>query len=126
MLEGLTKENHNTIGFVIDALLSGAISKEELRAWATTVIKDNDISDIPDYMFELVDFDASAFHLYEVIGFICDWNDSASQSKALYGIALKRGVVLGEECSPESALKALRKHPEIEQHFRKIFPFINF
>ncbi|HDS7112719.1 TPA: hypothetical protein QH394_000323 [Klebsiella aerogenes] len=91
-----------------------------------TVIKNNDVSDIPDYIFELVDFDEAAFHMYGVIGFTCDWNGSASQSKALYGIALKRGFELGEEYSPKSALNALEKHPEIERRFRETFPFINY
>lgn len=46
--------------------------------------------------------------------------------KNLYGIALKLGKDLGEECNPKAALQALEKHPEIEQRFRDTFPFIDF
>lgn len=126
MLDGLTKEDHDVIGFIIDALFSNAINKEELREWAMGIIRDNDVTDIPDYIFDLADFDEAGFHIYKVIGFVCDWKCTKSQSQALYGIALKRGKDLGEECTPKAALKALEKHPEVEQRFRETFPFIDF
>lgn len=126
MLHGLTKDDHDVIGFVIDASFSNVIDKAEIREWATGIISDNDVSDIPDYIFYLVDFDEAGAHIYKLIGFFCDWKGSASQSKALYGIALKRGKDLGEACTPKAALKALEKHPEVEQRFRDTFPFIDF
>lgn len=126
MLHGLTKDNHDVIGFVIDALFSNAIDKAEIREWATGIIRDNEVSDIPGYIFDLIDFDEAGTHIYKLIGFVCDWKGSASQSKALYGIAVKRGKNLGEECPPKAALNALEKHPEVEQRFRDTFPFIKF
>ncbi|WP_419792898.1 hypothetical protein ACN09C_00430 [Serratia fonticola] len=126
MLHGLTKKDHDTIGFVVDALFSNAIDKSETREWATRIIRDNDVPDIPGYIFDLINFDEAGAHIYKLIGFFCDWQGSDSQSKALYGIALKRGKDLGEECTPKAALKALETHPEVEQRFRETFPFIDF
>jgi hypothetical protein len=126
MLDGISKENPDVLGFVIDSLFSGAIGDEDLKEWAIGIIRDNDVEHIPYYIFELADFNGRRADLFELIGFSFDWKCTKSQSKALYGIALKRGEDLGEECTPKAALKALEKHPEIEQRFRETFPFIDF
>ncbi len=126
MLEGIIKGSTHILEFVMDALFSGAIKNEDLKEWATCIIRDNDVTDIPDYIFELSAFNGKRTDLLEVIGFSFDWKCTKSQSSALYGIALKRGKELGEECSPKVAMKALEKHPEVEKQFREVFPFIKF
>lgn len=126
MVDGIIKGNADILGFVIASLFCGAIGDDNLKEWAAGIVRGNDVDDIPYYIFELVDFNAKRTDLYDIIGFSFDWKSTKSQNNALYGIALKRGKVLGEECPPKAALQVLEKHPEIEQRFRETFPFINF
>lgn len=126
MLDGISKGNADFLGFVIASLFSGAIGNEDLKEWATGIVKDHDVDDIPYYIYDLVEFNGRRTGLYELVGFSFGWKCTKSQSKALYGIALKRGESLGEECTPKAALQALEKHPEIEQRFRNAFSFIDF
>lgn len=126
MLKGLTKGDSDTLGFVIASLYSGAINNEDLRKWAIEIIRDNEVDNIPGYIFELADFDDRRTALPRVIGFSYGWKSTKSQRNALYGIALKKGEDLGEECLPKVALEALKKHPEVEKRFRETFPFIDF
>lgn len=126
MLNGLIKGDSDTLGFVIASLYSGAIKNEDLRTWAIGIIRDNEVDDIPDYIFELADFNDRRTTLSKLIGFSYGWKSTKSQRNALYGIALKKGEDLGEECLPKVALEALKKHPEVEERFRETFPFIEF
>lgn len=126
MIAGLNKDNYDVIGFVISCLYSCAITDDDLKKWSENVIRDNDVSETPDYIFELVDFDGDRLKILNLIGFPFEWKASKSQRNALYGIALKRGEDLGDECSQSVAMKSLEKHPEVELRFRETFPFINF
>lgn len=126
MVTGLKKDNYDVIGFVIACLYSGAITDDDLKKWSENVIRDNDVSETPDYIFELVDFDGDRLNVLNLIGFPFEWKASKSQRNALYGIALKRGEDLGDDCSQSVAIKSLEKHPEVELRFRETFPFINF
>lgn len=126
MIAGLNKDNYDVIGFVIACLYSGAITDDDLKKWSENVIRDNDVSETPDYIFELVDFDGDRLNILNIIGFPFEWKASKSQRNALYGIAFKRGEDLGDDCSQSVAMKSLEKHPEVELRFRETFPFINF
>lgn len=126
MIAGLNKDNCDVIGFVIACLYIGAITDDNLKKWSENVIRDNDASEIPYYIFELVDFDGDRLDILNIIGFPFEWKASKSQRNALHGIALKRGVDLGDDCSQSVAMKSLEKHPEVELRFRETFPFINF
>lgn len=126
MLKSLTKGDSDTLGFVIASLYSGAINKEDLRAWAIGIIRDNEVDNIPGYIFELANFDDRRTVLPRIIGFSYGWKSTKFQHNALYGIALKQGKDLGEECLPKVALEALKKYSEVEERFRETFPFINF
>lgn len=126
MITGLSKDSYDVIGFVIACLYSGAITDDDLKKWSENVIRDNDVSETPDYIFELVDFDGDRLNILNLIGFPFEWKASKSQRNALYGIALKRGEDLGDDCTQSVAMKSLEKHPEVELRFRETFPFINF
>lgn len=126
MITGLSKDSYDVIGFVIACLYSGAITDDDLKKWSENVIRDNDVSEIPDYIFELVYFDGDRLNILNLIGFPFEWKTNKSQRNALYGIALKRGEDLGDDCSQSVAMKSLEKHPEVELRFRETFPFINF
>ncbi|CAI1226476.1 hypothetical protein [Serratia fonticola] len=126
MITGLSKDSYDVIGFVIACLYSGAITDDDLKKWSENVIRDNDVSETPDYIFELVDFDGDRLNILNLIGFPFEWKASKSQRNALYGIALKRGEDLGDDCTQSVAMKSLEKHPEVELRFRETFPFIDF
>ncbi|ALX92461.1 hypothetical protein AV650_02290 [Serratia fonticola] len=126
MITGLSKDSYDVIGFVIACLYSGAITDDDLKKWSENVIRDNDVSETPDYIFELVDFDGDRLNILNLIGFPFEWKASKSQRNALYGIALKRGEDLGDDCTQSVAMKSLEKHPEVEIRFRETFPFIDF
>ncbi|MGL5388710.1 MAG: hypothetical protein ACRC2A_20025 [Enterobacterales bacterium] len=126
MIAGLNKYSYDVIGFVIACLYSGAITDDDLKKWSENVIRDNDVSETPDYIFELVDFDGDRLNILNLIGFPFEWKASKSQRNALYGIALKRGEDLGDDCTQSVAMKSLEKHPEVENRFRETFPFIYF
>ena len=126
MITGLSKDSYDVIGFVIACLYSGAITDDDLKKWSENVIRDNDVSETADYIFELVDFDGDRLNILNIIGFPFEWKASKSQRNALYGIALKRGEDLGDDCTQSVAMKSLEKHPEVELRFRETFPFIDF
>lgn len=126
---GLIKENSDTLGFVFDCLFSGVINKKEVNLWAEKVIGENEVKDLPDYIFDLIDYNGTAIYLSKLVGFDPIWKHTKSQDMALYGIRLKRGKSLRKDdvsFNAEQALKALEKHPEIEKLFRETFPFIDF
>jgi len=56
-LSDLNKDESNTIGFVVSCLFSSAIDLHELKQWATSVVERLDVEAIPDYIFELIEFD---------------------------------------------------------------------
>lgn len=128
MLE-LAKDNDNTIGFVYDCLLTGVIDMEEINRWAEKVIGENEVDNLPNYIFDLVDFKGTVREFEKLLGFYPYWKCTKGQDMALYGILLKRGESLSKDdvsFSEEQALKSLEKHPEIEKRFRETFPFIVF
>ncbi|MWP62730.1 hypothetical protein [Gilliamella sp. Pas-s25] len=124
----LVKGNEQTIGFVYYCLLCGVINMDEVNRWAEKVIGENEVSDLPDYIFDVIDFKGIITELERLIGFIPYWKCTKAQIKAVYGIAVKRGEKLSQDDVPfneEQALEALKKHPEIEKLFRETFPFID-
>ncbi|OCG78426.1 hypothetical protein A9G42_03160 [Gilliamella sp. Nev6-6] len=126
---GLVKGNDQTIGFVYYCLLCGVINMDEVNRWAEKVIGENEVSDLPDYIFDLIDLKGTVNELEHLLGFFPCWRRTKEQRKAVYGIAVKRGEKLSQDdvsFNEEQALEALKKHPEVEKLFRETFPFIDF
>ncbi|OCG78420.1 hypothetical protein A9G42_03120 [Gilliamella sp. Nev6-6] len=126
---GLVKGNDQTIGFVYYCLLCGVINMDEVNRWAEKVIGENEVSDLPDYIFDVIDFKGEVRELERLIGFFPNWRCTKAQDRAVYGIAVKRGEKLSQDdvsFNEEQALEALKKHPEVEKLFRETFPFIDF
>lgn len=121
----LSKNDDETIGFVIACLFCGAIDLSELRRWATSVVAELEIAEIPPYIFELVDFDASLAKIYQLIGFVADSSLSKAEDSALYGIALQRGRdIFDMPGKARTAQAALDRNPHIRDAFNQLFPFI--
>jgi hypothetical protein len=126
-LEGLNRENSETIGFVIAAVFCAAISKEELRGWAVSVIGANEVDAVPQYVFELADFNERLPQLFKIVGFVPHWTHTEDENLALHGIAFKRKrEVYNPPVPAEVALAKLQQNPHVETRFRKTFPFIDF
>lgn len=123
-LSDLTKDESNTIGFVVACLFSSAIDLNELNQWATSIVERLDVDDIPDYIFELMEFNGPLAGVYKTIGFTPVWNRSDEEDAALYGVAVKRGKDVFDMPVPSaSALQNLDDNPHIKDAFNLVFPF---
>jgi len=121
----LTKDNADTIGFVVACLFAAAINKDELHTWADHILTTAD--SCPPYIVDLSTFDEPLFHIHQVIGFVPSSGLSDDERSALVGIAYCRGREQFEPAPTKSqALKALTAHPQLMTRFRITFPFITF
>lgn len=120
----LAKDNDNTIGFVYDCLLTGVIDMEEINRWAEKVIGENEVDNLPNYIFDLVDFKGTVSEFERLLGFYPYWKCTKGQDMALYGILLKRGESLSKDdvsFSEEQALKSLENIPKLKSALEKPF-----
>lgn len=121
----IIKEDSDDLGFAIKCLFSQSIDLNEFKLWIEQVIRDMPIEDIPFYIFDLADLDEEIDNIYNIIGFVSSYSLSKLRRNALTGIAFLRGIdVYDPPVSKEKALKALEKHPEIYQKFKRFFPFV--
>ena len=125
-LTDLTNDKSETIGFVIACVFSSAIDLVELRLWAALTIEKMPVEEIPEYLFELTEFDGPLFKISSVIGFSPVWERSEEEECALYGIAIKRKKNSFDMPYPlDKAVKCLDNSPQIAEMFAKVFPFID-
>ena len=117
------KNDNEDLGFALNCLFNQAISFKEFREWLEIVIEDNDISNMPSYIFELLDFEGKLFELNNIIGFAPDYEPSEKDEKAVIGIAFLRNENVYDIDKGE-AIKALKENEDIYQKFVKIFPFV--
>lgn len=124
---GLTRENGETIGFVLTSLLCSAIDLDELKEWCYHVIGQLEVGEPPGYLFDLAEHSGALAGIYKPLGFVPSWKHTDEDTSALYGIALRRGRTRYEwPVDREAALSTLAARPEIEARFRQTFPFITF
>lgn len=120
-MEGLTREDSSRIGFVVSALMTGAIDSTEVGGWAQHVLSTS--QHCPPWIIDLLDFQQAAFHIYRVIGFTPSSGLTPSQERALAGIALLRGREIDTAVVSSAAAKtALIAHPEMLARFHAEFP----
>lgn len=125
-LNHLTKDEGDTIGFVIACLFSSAIDLNEFKQWATSIVEMLNVEDIPDYIFKLLDFDEPLAGVYKAVGFAPVWNRSEKEEAALYGIAVKRGRdIFDMPISSSYALECLDENSHIKNSFNEVFPFLS-
>lgn len=121
------EDNDEDIGFAVECLFAQCLNLDELKVWVDQVISILDVDDIPSYMFEIGQYEGSLAGIFEVIGFDPEWPFDEAQKSALYGIAYLRGMVKIEDfgLSEDEALGALQQFPQVIDHFRSLFPFID-
>lgn len=123
----ISKENSQDLNFVLACLYSQSINIVELKLWIEEVIKSTPMDKIPNYIFELINFNESLFHITNIIGFVPHNDLSQDEEYALYGIAFLRNIyVYDSPVSKTKALDCLKKNHHIYEKFKKIFPFLNF
>lgn len=127
---GVTLNDSWQIGFVYGTLLSQAITYNELNIWGEKIIRDNEIDNIPNYIFQLIDVDSPEDNVIKIIGFAphFPFKRTKEVENSLVGIAYLRGIDVyiddGDKTTRAECLKALEKHPEVLAMFKKVFPFI--
>ena len=127
----ITLEKHRILGFYLACIYSKAIDLAEMKRSIEGQLIICDDIEMLEIFSELVSFDGSKLELAKII-----YNSSPnshsplseSQDDALTGIAYKRGVIPYEHTPAleQTAKRALEKHPEVEELFREVFPFIKF
>lgn len=127
---GVTLNDSWQISFVYGALLSQAITYNELNIWGENLIRDNEVDNIPDYIFRLIDVDSPEDNVIKIIGFAphFPFKRIKEVENSLVGIAYLRGMDVdiddGDKTTRVDCLKALKKHQEVLAMFKKVFPFI--
>ncbi|WP_422910653.1 hypothetical protein ACOCLD_02005 [Pseudomonas sp. MAC6] len=121
-MNGLTRENSSTIAFIVNCYLSNSISTDELQQWATRIMEST--GEYPDYIVELLSFDAPRFHIYKAIGFSPSRRFTNQESEAIFGITYLRNRVAFDGPTKECAINSLHMNQTILTEFRTAFPFI--
>lgn len=113
------------LDFVFACLFCQPIDLKEIKLWADEVIRTTAVENIPDYIFDLSEFNDSLLGLDELIGFVSHGDLSDKDIDSLYGIAFARGVDLYDSpVTRKEALRALKNNPKILDEFKRFFPFI--
>ncbi|WP_434677073.1 hypothetical protein J3P77_13120 [Pseudomonas sp. R1-18] len=118
-MTGLTRDNPTIIAFVLNCYLSNAISTEELQMWAADVAGSGVAH--PDYIMDLITFDAPRFHIYETLGFSPGRTFSAHECEAIQGLAYLRNRLVFEASNKARALQALHQNPSVGAEFAAIY-----
>lgn len=122
---GLERSNGELIGFVAACFLCSAIDRRELHEWCLMTIDEHPLEALPQYIFELAEFEGFPAEIYKVIGFVPTWSHDEDDIAALYGIALKRGRERHEwPVPPKVAAMKLAQTPRTQARFESTFPFI--
>ncbi|MBF0786248.1 hypothetical protein E4T80_12315 [Muribacter muris] len=123
-LRGFSRDDSSLLGFII--WCEGiAITFNEFKEYFLFLIKENNINEIPDFIWDIIDMEENEkIHLYKrIIGFVPDSKLTEFEISAIYGIGLKRFGSLFD-ISKKKALDALEQNPHILERFKKTFPFI--
>jgi len=121
-MNGLTRENSSTIAFIVNCYLSNSISTDELQQWAIRIMESTEA--YPDYIAELLSFDAPRFHIYKTIGFSPGRSFTNQEDEAIFGIAYLRNREVFDGPAREHAINSLHMNQAILTEFRTAFPFI--
>ena len=78
----------------------------------------------PDYIMDLITFDAPRSHIYEALGFSPGRTFSAHECDAIQGLAYLRNRLAFEAPNRDRALQALQQNPSVGAEFAAIFTFI--
>ncbi len=120
------KNDSEDLAFSLDCLFNQSITLNEFKLWLEIVLQDMNIESLPDYFFDLMDFDQGLFHIINIIGFVPHSKLSEEEEKSLIGIAYLRNArsLYDIEMDKNTAIQKLKKYPDILKKFNRFFPFI--
>ena len=123
-MNGMTKEDSGTIGFVTSCLFAQALDISEFQKWVAHVLE-TETTPTPGYLIELSEFSGPLYQIYKAIGFVPHWPYSEDERLALFGIAFKRGRQ-PFDCPLDrpTAAQKLKQYPHLEERFCSTFPFL--
>ncbi|WP_373386904.1 hypothetical protein [Pseudomonas alcaligenes] len=121
-MNGFTRENSSTIAFIVNCYLSNSISTDELQQWAARIMESTE--EYPDYIVDLLSFDAPRVHIYKAIGFSPIRSFTNQEDEAILGITYLRNREVFDGPTRERAINSLHMNQAILAEFRTAFPFI--
>ncbi|HDR1022573.1 TPA: hypothetical protein QB352_001861 [Pasteurella multocida] len=120
------RNDHSDLNFALGCLYCDAISLSEFKKWIELVIINSDVELIPNYFYDLLDFQDHLFHMKRIFGFDIINDLSTIDEYSIYGISyLRKNKVYESPIDKESAILCLQKNPHILERFKKFFPFID-
>lgn len=122
-MNGLTRDDSSTIGFVLACYLAGAIDISELQGWAERVMVTS--PNYPGYIVDLRDFAGPKAQVFRIVGFTASGGLTDTDHHALSGIAFLRGVRQLDGPTEVISMSALGKRPLMLATFLRLFPDIN-
>jgi hypothetical protein len=118
----LSDYSDELMAFVINCLFCSAISREEFNIWCAQALL---LNNAPAFLYDLMGFHDELFKIYNVMGYVPNWEHAEDEEYALYGIAVRRGFKPYDiPLSPDEAVAFLQAFPDIEKLFLKVFDFI--
>lgn len=128
----VSKQDCRDLAFAQECVTASAISEAEFKSWVLHVIGTAS-NELPTYMYDMVDLPKGASFqsgFQDLVRFWPHTDFTDRQLVAVDGIAYRRGrldnVDYDVAVDRGSALKALETFPEVEQEFRRLFPFIDW
>ena len=123
-MKGLVQNDSEVIDFVLACFIAGAISQEELRSWAESVVVSCD--DYPLYMIDLMGFKGARFGVYQLIDFAPGgMGPSSPQSKTTINrIAHLRHHIVNDDMEPSDLEADDYACPITVKLFNEVFHFL--
>lgn len=120
------KDNDQDLSFVLACVYCQAIDLNELKLWAERVVETSNIDDVPNYIYDLIDFDGPLFKISKIIGFSPINYLSLEEEYSIYGIAYIRKInVIDSPVEMSKAISLLRLNCYLLDKFKYFFPFID-
>lgn len=121
----IDKDKHTDLNFALGCLYCDAVSLFEFKKWAELVIQTSDVSELPYYIYDILDFNEPLFHLTKLIGFDLINDLSKEEEYSIYGIAfLRNNNIYDPPINKNEAVSYVTQNRHILERFHKFFPFI--
>lgn len=122
----ICKHESSDLSFALSCLFNEAITLQEFRQWVELVISSANISNLPSFVFDLLEFNDDIFKIYDTIGFVPDKEVTLEEENAIIGLAFIRNKSLYDSpITEKTAINALKNQPLIKSRFENTFPFID-
>ena len=111
---GLSRENSETIGFVLTSLLRSAIDLDELKEWCYHVIGHLEVGESPGYLFDLAEYKGVLAGIYKPLGFVPSWKHT-DESTPTRSMASRSSVGNRVTSGPSRRTRRLPRSRNVQQ-----------